>query len=176
MEHHCHQDDETTTETVAATAYKDYAVELAYVRIYGVCWSYGNSSTACTRLLRASDPNALVNVDIATSPSPAVGGGSGSSPFDACMPGAGWRNTTSHPARSARNSEKAASVARTPTSWSLSRNFITGSSTMQAGRIAISTSPTRKREALRSTPALADTSVATIPDQAMFRSPDGLRW
>ena len=44
------------------------------------------------------------------------------------------------------------------------------------GRIAISTSPTRKREALRSTPALADTSVATIPDQAMFRSPDGLRW
>ena len=91
------KDDETTTETVAATAYKDYAVELAYVRIYGVCWSYGNSSTACTRLLRASDPNALVNVDIATSPSPAVGGGSGSSPFDACMPWSGMEeyNVTS---------------------------------------------------------------------------------
>lgn len=91
------KDDETTTETVAATAYKDYAVELAYVKVYGVCWNYGNSSTACTRLLRASDPNGLVNVDITTSPSPAVGSGSGSSPFDACMPWSGMEeyNVTS---------------------------------------------------------------------------------
>lgn len=83
------KDDETTTETVEATAYKDYAVELSYSKVYGVCWNYRNSSTACTRLLRASDPNALVNVDITTSPSPAVGGNSGSSPFDACMPWSG---------------------------------------------------------------------------------------
>lgn len=91
------KDDETTTETVAATAYKDYAVELAYVKVYGVCWNYGNSSTACTRLLRTSDPNKLVNVDITTIPSPAVGGGSGSSPFDACMPWSGMEeyNVTS---------------------------------------------------------------------------------
>ena len=91
------KDDETTTETVAATAYKDYAIELAYSKVYGVCWNYGNSSTACTRLLRASDPNALVNVDITTSPSPAVGGDSGSSPFDACMPWSGMEeyNVTS---------------------------------------------------------------------------------
>lgn len=83
------KDDETTTETVEATAYKDYAVELSYSKVYGVCWNYRNSSTACTRLLRASDPNELVNVDITTSPSPAVGGNSGSSPFDACMPWSG---------------------------------------------------------------------------------------
>lgn len=91
------KDDETTTETVAATAYKDYAVELAYVKVYGVCWNYGNSSTACTRLLRASDPNKLVNVDITTSPSPAVGSGNGSSPFDACVPWSGMEeyNVTS---------------------------------------------------------------------------------
>ena len=91
------KDDETTTETVAATAYKDYAIELAYSKVYGVCWNYGNSSTACTRLLRASDPNALVNVDITTSPSPAVGGDGGSSPFDACMPWSGMEeyNVTS---------------------------------------------------------------------------------
>lgn len=91
------KDDETTTETVEATAYKDYAVELSYSKVYGVCWNYRNSSTACTRLLRASDPNALVNVDITTSPSPAVGGGSGSSPFDACMPWSGMEeyNVTS---------------------------------------------------------------------------------
>lgn len=91
------KDDETTAETVAATAYKDYVVELAYVKVYGVRWNYGNSSTACTRLLRASDPNGLVNVDITTSPSPAVGSGSGSSPFDACMPWSGMEeyNVTS---------------------------------------------------------------------------------
>lgn len=81
--------DETTEGSVEVSEYRDYPLELAYVHIYGVCWSYGNSSTACTRLLRASDPNALVNVDITTSPSPAVGGGSGSSPFDACMPWSG---------------------------------------------------------------------------------------
>lgn len=89
--------DKTTEGSVEVNEYRDYPIELAYISIYGVCWNYGNSSTACTRLLRASDPNALVNVDISTSPSPAVGGGSGSSPFDACMPWSGMEeyNVTS---------------------------------------------------------------------------------
>lgn len=89
--------DETTEGSVEVSEYRDYPLELAYVKVYGVCWNYRNSSTACTRLLRASDPNALVNVDITTSPSPAVGGGSGSSPFDACMPWSGMEeyNVTS---------------------------------------------------------------------------------
>lgn len=78
--------DKTTTATVDVTEYKDYHLELAYVKIYGACWNYGNSSTACTRLTKASDPNGFVNVDITTEPKAAVGTGAGSSPFDACMP------------------------------------------------------------------------------------------
>lgn len=81
--------DETTTATVEVTEYKDYPLELAYAHIYGVCWNYGNSSTACTRLTKASDPNGFVNVDITTEPKAAVGTGAGSSPFDSCMPWSG---------------------------------------------------------------------------------------
>ncbi len=89
--------DKTTTATVDVTEYKDYPLELAYVKIYGVCWNYGNSSTACTRLAKASDPNGFVNVDITTEPKAAVGTGAGSSPFDACMPWSGMEeyNVTS---------------------------------------------------------------------------------
>lgn len=82
-------DEETTTATVEVTEYKDYPLELAYVKIYGICWNYGNSSTACTRLAKASDPNGFVNVDITTEPKAAVGTGAGSSPFDSCMPWSG---------------------------------------------------------------------------------------
>lgn len=67
---------------------KDYDVPMGYLTIEGVCWNYGNSSTACTRLTSANDPNNLVNIDITTDPSPAVGGDSGSSLFDSYMP---WR-------------------------------------------------------------------------------------
>lgn len=81
--------DETTTAAVEVTEYKDYPLELAYVKIYGVCWNYGNSSTACTRLTKASDPSGFVNVDITTEPKAAVGTGAGSSPFDSCMPWSG---------------------------------------------------------------------------------------
>lgn len=81
--------DKTTEDSVEVSEYKDYPLELAYVKIYGVCWNYGNSSTACTRLTKASDPNGFVNVDITTEPKAAVGTGAGSSPFDACMPWSG---------------------------------------------------------------------------------------
>lgn len=89
--------DKTTEDSVEVSEYKDHPLELAYVKIYGVCWNYGNSSTACTRLTKASDPNGFVNVDITTEPKAAVGTGAGRSPFDACMPWSGMEeyNVTS---------------------------------------------------------------------------------
>lgn len=52
-------------------------------------WNFGSSSTALTRLTPTSDPNRYVNTNITTNPSPAVGTGAGSSPFDGYMPWAG---------------------------------------------------------------------------------------
>lgn len=54
--------------------------------VFGVSWDSSNPSTALTRLTKANDPNKLVTVDITTEPVPAVGTGSGSSPFDSYMP------------------------------------------------------------------------------------------
>lgn len=54
--------------------------------VFGVSWDSSNQSTALTRLTKANDPNKLVTVDITTEPVPAVGTGSGSSPFDSYMP------------------------------------------------------------------------------------------
>ena len=54
--------------------------------VFGVSWDSSNPSTALTRLTQANDPNKLVTVDITTEPVPAVGTGSGSSPFDSYMP------------------------------------------------------------------------------------------
>lgn len=54
--------------------------------VFGVSWDSSNPSTALTRLTKANDPNKLVTVDITTEPVPAVGTGSGSSPFDKYMP------------------------------------------------------------------------------------------
>ena len=66
--------------------FTDYPITLDYVKIFGVVWDYSNSSTALARVTKANDPNNYVNTDITTSPSPAVGTGSGSSPFDDYMP------------------------------------------------------------------------------------------
>lgn len=74
------KDDETTTETVAATAYKDYAVELAYVHIYGASWD-GTSTTRWSRTDEAAE---------FTDPVPYVAGASSyGSPFDNLQPWAG---------------------------------------------------------------------------------------
>lgn len=81
-------DDDWLEKSINVELGKDYDVPMGYLTIEGVCWNYGNSSTACTRLTSANDPNNLVNIDITTDPSPAVGGDSGSSPFDSYMP---WR-------------------------------------------------------------------------------------
>lgn len=78
------KDDETTTETVAATEYKNYAVELAYVRIYGVVWD----KTSKTTLSRTDDAALFAD------PTPALGGKGGNSPFDNCLPWSGMVKET----------------------------------------------------------------------------------
>ncbi len=78
--------DDWLEKSISVELGKDYDVPMRYLTIEGVCWNYGNSSTACTRLTSANDPNNLVNIDIITEPSPAVGVGGGSSPFDSYMP------------------------------------------------------------------------------------------
>lgn len=57
--------------------------------VFGVVWDYSNSSTALTRLTPGTDPYHYVTVSITTEPSPAVGTGSGSSPFDNFAP---WKD------------------------------------------------------------------------------------
>lgn len=77
---------ETATGSIACSAYSDYTLELSYVKVFGVCWTYSATSTELSRLKKATDPNGLVNVDISPDPSPAVGTGAGSSPFDSYAP------------------------------------------------------------------------------------------
>lgn len=73
-------------EEVNVVDFTDYPITLNYAKIFGVVWTYSNSSTALTRITKTNDPNNYVNTDITTSPSPAVDAGSGSSPFDDYMP------------------------------------------------------------------------------------------
>ena len=76
---------EGSTNYVAVNYGKDVKIE-SLTSVFGVSWDSANPSTALTRLTKANDPNKLVTVDITTEPVPAVGTGSGSSPFDNYMP------------------------------------------------------------------------------------------
>lgn len=78
-----------TSDTKSVSVADSYAVSLSVENVFGVCWDYGSSSTALSRLTAANDPNGLVNTSITTEPSPAVGTSSGSSPFDSYFPWAG---------------------------------------------------------------------------------------
>jgi hypothetical protein len=72
--------DETTTATVEVTEYKDYPLELAYVKIYGASWD-GTSTTRWSRTDEAAE---------FTDPVPYVAGASSyGSPFDNLQPWAG---------------------------------------------------------------------------------------
>lgn len=79
-------DGHTSEGNVFLKSSYDIDLPIIVAKIFGVCWNYGSSSTALTRLTAANDPNGLVNTSITTDPSPAVGTGSGSSPFDSYMP------------------------------------------------------------------------------------------
>ena len=78
---------DTENYFASSPQYTFYAVDIIPpVNVFGVSWDSSNPSTALTRLTKANDPNKLVTVDITTEPVPAVGTGSGSSPFDNYMP------------------------------------------------------------------------------------------
>lgn len=86
------KDGETATGTVEITASgQSKSLTLDYVAVFGVCWNTSNSSTALTRLTKTSDPYGFVTKSVTTEPVPAVGTGSGSSPFDSFMPWSGMR-------------------------------------------------------------------------------------
>lgn len=68
---------------------KTCSVSVSFNKVFGVMWDCANESTALTRLTPASDPKKYVNTTVSGSPSPAVGTGAGSSPFDNYAP---WRD------------------------------------------------------------------------------------
>lgn len=77
---------ETASGSVACGSYTGFTLELSYVKVFGVMWNYANQSTALSRLTKTNDPQSVVNVNISGVPSPAVGTGAGSSPFDSYAP------------------------------------------------------------------------------------------
>ena len=84
--------DQTAEGTVSITASgQSKALTLSYANVFGVCWDTSNSSTALTRLTPETDPYGLVTKSVTTEPVPAVGTGSGSSPFDAYAPWSGMK-------------------------------------------------------------------------------------
>lgn len=86
------KDGNTATGTVEITASgQSKNLTLDYAAVFGVCWDTSNSSTALTRLTKTSDPYGFVTKDVTTEPVPAVGTGSGSSPFDRFAPWNGMK-------------------------------------------------------------------------------------
>lgn len=84
--------DQTAEGTVSITASgQSKSLTLSYANVFGVCWDTSNSSTALTRLTPSTDPYGLVTRSVTTEPVPAVGSGSGSSPFDAYAPWNGMK-------------------------------------------------------------------------------------
>lgn len=84
--------DQTAEGTVSITASgQSKALTLSYANVFGVCWDTSNSSTALTRLTPSTDPYGLVTKSVTTEPKPAVGTGTGSSPFDSYAPWNGMK-------------------------------------------------------------------------------------
>ena len=84
--------DQTAEGTVSVTASgQSKSLTLSYANVFGVVWDTSNSSTALTRLTPSTDPYGLVTRSVTTEPVPAVGTGSGSSPFDSYAPWSGMK-------------------------------------------------------------------------------------
>lgn len=84
--------DQTAEGTVSITASgQSKSLTLFYANVFGVVWDTSNSSTALTRLTPETDPYGLVTKSVTTEPKPAVGTGSGSSPFDSYAPWSGMK-------------------------------------------------------------------------------------
>ena len=94
-----------STNYAAVNYGKDVKIE-SLTSVFGVSWDSSQPSTALTRLTKANDPNKLVTVDITTEPVPAVGTGSGSSPFDSYMPWMGMEECTLNNATGKVSSKK----------------------------------------------------------------------
>lgn len=85
-------DDQTAEGTVSITASgQSKSLTLSYANVFGVVWDTSNGGTALTRLTPSTDPYGLVTRSVTTEPVPAVGSGSGSSPFDAYAPWNGMK-------------------------------------------------------------------------------------
>ena len=86
------KDGETATGTVEITASsQSKSLTLDYAAVFGVCWDTSNSSTALTRLTKASDPYGFVTKNVTAEPVPAGGTEAGSSPFDSFAPWNGMK-------------------------------------------------------------------------------------
>lgn len=85
-------DDQLARGTVSVTENgQNASLMLIYANVFGVMWDTSNSSTALTRLTPSTDPYGLVTRSVTTEPKPAVGTGSGSSPFDSYAPWNGMK-------------------------------------------------------------------------------------
>lgn len=83
---------QTADGTVSITASgQSKTLTLTYANVFGVVWDTSNSSTALTRLTPSTDPYGFVTMAVTTEPVPAVGTGSGSSPFDSYAPWSGMK-------------------------------------------------------------------------------------
>ncbi|MCB6694231.1 hypothetical protein [Agathobaculum butyriciproducens] len=84
--------DQSAEGTVSITASgQSKSLTLSYANVFGVCWDTSNSSTALTRLTPSNDPYGYVTRSVTTEPKPAVGTGTGSSPFDSYAPWSGMK-------------------------------------------------------------------------------------
>lgn len=103
--------DQTAEGTVSVTASgQSKALTLSYATVFGVVWDTSNSSTALTRLTPETDPYGFVTMAVTTEPVPAVGTGSGSSPFDSYAPWSGMKECN-------------LDASGTVTAWKDDRNF-----------------------------------------------------
>lgn len=82
-------DGEQATADVAVNASQLYTLSLFAYDVFGVAWDSSNPSTQLTRLTPSTDPNGLVTSEITEEPTPAIGTGVGSSPFDDYLPWSG---------------------------------------------------------------------------------------
>lgn len=83
-------DSASGTVTISSSG-ESKALTLSYANVFGVCWDTSNSSTVLERLTQRTDPYGLVTKSVTTEPKPAVGTGSGSSPFDSFLPWSGMK-------------------------------------------------------------------------------------
>ena len=79
-------EEDTVEKNIAIGEIKEYSISLSTANVFGVAWDTTNPSTQLTRLTPETDPYNVVTQTVTQEPMPALGTGSGSSPFDDFMP------------------------------------------------------------------------------------------